>query len=279
LLFGTGAGYVKFQSGKFVRHGIRPGLLDGPIWSFLEDQEGNLWIGSNGLRRFTPHHDGAGFKDESLTTYTTNDGLPHQDVLVLSESRDGGFWIGTRGGLARWQAGRVVSLAALPGASLPISSLVEDREGTVWIVSNKALYQFTPHHDGAGFKDGRFTHYNTKNGLFDDVVSRILEDDRGNLWMSGNRGIFRVSRKELNDFADGKIKSFTCVSYGVADGMKTSECNGGGQPAGWKTRDGKLWFPTVKGVAIIDPNNFNSLPPPVAIEELRIADCGLRIAD
>ena len=32
--------------------------------------------------------------------------------------------------------------------------------------------------------------------------------------------------------------------YGVADGMKSSECNGGYQPAGWKARDGRLWFPT-----------------------------------
>ena len=34
--------------------------------------------------------------------------------------------------------------------------------------------------------------------------------------------------------------------------MRTSECNGRGQPAGWRTADGRLWFPTIDGVAVID---------------------------
>lgn len=69
-------------------------------------------------------------------------------------------------------------------------------EGTLWM----GTY-------GGGlnrFKDNRFTHYGVRDGLFDDTVSQILEDDRGNMSMSGNRGIFRVSRKELNDFAEGR---------------------------------------------------------------------------
>ncbi len=44
------------------------------------------------------------------------------------------------------------------------------------------------------FRDGRFTHYSVRDGLFDDTISQILEDDRGNMWMSGNRG--RIKGKE-----------------------------------------------------------------------------------
>jgi signal transduction histidine kinase len=117
------------------------------------------------------------------------------------------------------------------------------------------------------FKDGRIISITTRNGLFDNIVSRILEDGHGNFWMSGNHGIYRVSRTELNDFAEGRSSSVTSIPYGVADGMKTSETNGGGQPAGWKTQDGKLWFPTIKGVVSIDPGNLNPLPPPVFIEQ------------
>jgi hypothetical protein len=76
--------------------------------------------------------------------------------------------------------------------------------------------------------------------LFDDVVSRILEDDSDNLWMSGNRGIFRVSRRELNDFAEGKIDFVTPLSYDAGDGMKSRETNGGSQPAGWRARRAAL---------------------------------------
>jgi signal transduction histidine kinase len=122
------------------------------------------------------------------------------------------------------------------------------------------------------FRDGRFTHCGTSDGLFEDTVSHILEDQDGNLWMSGNKGISRVSRKELNDFFDGRVKSITAISYGVADGMTNRECNGGGQPAGWKTREGQMWFPTVKGPVVVDLGRItrNLLPPLVAIEQALI---------
>ena len=122
------------------------------------------------------------------------------------------------------------------------------------------------------FRDGRFTHYTTRDGLFGNVVSRILEDERGNFWMTGNKGIFRVARQDLDDFADRKRSSITSVPYGVADGMVNSECNGGGQPAGWKRRDGTLWFPTARGVVRIDPAHVtsNTVAPPVAIERVLV---------
>jgi two-component sensor histidine kinase len=118
------------------------------------------------------------------------------------------------------------------------------------------------------FKDGRFTVYTAAHGLFDDNVFSILEDPNGNMWMSCNRGVFRVSKSVLNDFAEGRIKSIFCVSYGTSDGMKTFECNGGSQPSGCMSVDGRLWFATVKGVTVVDPAHIepNALPPPVVIE-------------
>jgi signal transduction histidine kinase len=76
----------------------------------------------------------------------------------------------------------------------------------------------------------------------------------------------------LNDFAEGRTNAITANSYGVADGMANRECNGGGEPAGWKTREGKLWFPTVKGPVVVEPGKVttNLLPPPVAIEQVLI---------
>jgi hypothetical protein len=56
--------------------------------------------------------------------------------------------------------------------------------------------------------------------------------------------------------------------------MITRECSGGGHPAGWRSADGRLWFSTIKGVAMIDPANIklNDQPPPVAIEQIRVDD-------
>jgi ligand-binding sensor domain-containing protein len=111
------------------------------------------------------------------------------------------------------------------------------------------------------FRDGRFRAVTTRDGLFDDFISRILEDDNGRFWLLGNRGIFWVSHKELNDFADGRVRSINSTAYGVDDGMASSEGNGGSQPAGWKAADGKLWFPTIKGLVVIDPNETGEFPP------------------
>ena len=124
------------------------------------------------------------------------------------------------------------------------------------------------------FKDGRFVPITVRDGLFDNRTFQILsdtDDDSGNLWMSSNRGIFRVSLRELNDVADGRLTSVTSVAYGVADGMLSRECNGA-SPAGWKTRDGRLWFPTVKGVVAIDPRLRNTQPSRVTIEAINIDD-------
>ena len=140
-----------------------------------------------------------------------------------------------------------------------IRSLFEDADGTLWIGTN-----------GGGLnrlKDGRLTAYTTRNGLLDDVVYRILEDARNNLWLSCRKGVFHISKKDLDDFANRTVASIAPVAYGTADGMMTRECSGGGDPAGWRTSDGKLWFATIRGVALIDPQRIrmNSQPPPVVI--------------
>ncbi|MBV9265478.1 MAG: response regulator, partial [Acidobacteriaceae bacterium] len=90
--------------------------------------------------------------------------------------------------------------------------------------------------------------------------------------MSCNKGIYRVSKRELNEFAEGRVHSITAVSFGTADGLKSAECNGGFQPSAWKGVDGKLWFPTMKGVTSIDLNQLGALEPavPVFIDEAKL---------
>jgi Y_Y_Y domain. len=111
-----------------------------------------------------------------------------------------------------------------------------------------------------------------EQGLFNNGVFQILEDRRGYFWISCNRGIYRVSRQELNDVADGRIARINSVAYGKPDGMLNSECNGGRLPAGIIARDGKFWFPTQEGVAVIDPEAVytNAEAPPVMIEAVTL---------
>lgn len=205
------------------------------------------------------------FKDGVLESFTTADGLAGNDVKTIIEARAGGLWIGTYGGLTRIENRKFTSWRETEGLpSRTVRSLYEDADGTLWIGS----------YDGSlgRFKDGKFTRYNTKTGLPNDGAFQILEDDSRHFWVSSNRGIYRVSRDELNDFDDGKISRVNSIAYGKSDGMLNAECNGGRSPAGIRAGDGRLWFPTQDGVAVVDPQEIksNSQPPPVVIESVKI---------
>ena len=145
-----------------------------------------------------------------------------------------------------------------------IWTIYEDADGTFWIGT---------YDDGLSrFRDGHFFNYRMEHGLFDNGVFQILEDRRGYFWISCNRGIYRVSRQELNDFAEGRVSRINSVAYGKHDGMLNIECNGGRLPAGIIARDGKFWFPTQEGVAIVDTEAvcINPQAPPTLIESVTL---------
>ncbi|HTV04064.1 MAG TPA: two-component regulator propeller domain-containing protein [Acidobacteriaceae bacterium] len=252
LWVGTHGGLAIFRGGRFRKTDVQ--LPDGAVVdAILEDRGGTMWFGTtNGL---------VVYRNGPSRTLTQQDGLASNDVRVIIESASGDFWVGGYGGLTRIHGGQFTHWTEQDGLpSNNIRALYEDRDGVLWIGT---------YDGGLGrFKNGKFTRYTQRDGLFDDGVFQILEDGRGNLWMSSNRGIYRVSKQELNEFAEGKRTTITSVAYGKADGMLNVECNGGMWPAGIKARDGKLWFPTQDGAAVIDPRlvHVNPQPPPVVIE-------------
>jgi signal transduction histidine kinase/ligand-binding sensor domain-containing protein len=270
LWVGTFGGVIIFENGQITRSGVPLALTNQVVNAICEDHNGVLWFGGErGL-----------FRDEKgkVSVFTERDGLPRGFIVSIIEDRAGALWIGTRAGLARLANGRFTTWTERDGLpSNKVPALYEDGEGTLWIGTSDG---------GLGrFKDGRFTRYTTREGMFDNGVFQILEDARGNFWMSSNRGIHRVSKRELNEFAEGRRRSITAIAYSKSDGMLNPECNGGCWPTGAKTRDGKLWFPTQDGVAVIDPAALttNPRPPPVVIEaffldrEAQALDSPLRV--
>jgi signal transduction histidine kinase/ligand-binding sensor domain-containing protein len=253
LWVGTHGGLAILRNGRFHRPAgiVLPG--NAAAQAILEDRGGTVWIGtSNGL---VLYRDGPG------KTLTLQDGLASNDVRTIVESRSGDLWVGGYGGLTRIHAGQFTRWSERDGLpSDNVRAIYEDGDGVIWIGT---------YDGGLGrLKDGRLTRYSERDGLYNNGVFQILEDGRGNLWMSCNRGIYRVSKQELNAFADGKRTTVTSVAYGKDDGMLNEECNGGLWPAGIRARDGKLWFPTQDGAAVIDPRtvHINPQPPPVVIE-------------
>ena len=254
------SGRWRFSEGRFVP-GPWTNALRYPQISYVltmcEDQAGAYWFGANsGVFRY---------QNGVTTHFTIHDGLAGNDTRVIIEDGQGGLWLGSYGGLTHYKDGKFTSWTEKDGLpSNTIRALKLDGDGTLWIGT----------YDGglARFKDGKFTRYSSKDGLFDSGVFQIMEDDYGWFWMNSNRGIYRVRKQELDDFAAGRIKAVNSLSYNKSDGMPSTEGNGGHWPAGVKTRDGKLWFPTMGGVAMIDPANVkgNTQPPPVVIEEMHI---------
>ena len=76
-------------------------------------------------------------------------------------------------------------------------------------------------------RDNRLTSYTVKDGLYNNGVFQILEDDASTFWMTSNRGIHRVAKEQLNAFAAGTLTAVSSSSYGKSDGMRSEECNGG----------------------------------------------------
>ena len=138
----------------------------------------------------------------------------------------------------------------------------EDAEGALWLGTANGLSRYS---------HGRFFSFTPQQGLPEPTVNCILEDDFDCLWLSGLRGIYRIKRSQLNAVADGQAGMVECADVGTAEGMESSETNGEHQPAGWKASDGQLWFPTVKGVVVIDPEAFEiaSAASPVVIEQVK----------
>jgi signal transduction histidine kinase/ligand-binding sensor domain-containing protein len=254
MWIGTRRGLARLENGRFTTFNAENGLPNDFVLCTYIDRKGNLWVGTRGgLSRF----DGRQF-----VTFTTRDGLSNNNVLSLFEDEDENLWIGTGGGgLNKLKNGRFSAFTTRDGlANDFVWSVYGDSDRTLWLATN-----------GGGlsrFQHGKFTTYSIANGLYDDTVFAILDDKLGHLWMTSNKGVFEVSRKELDAFAEGRLAGITSLAYGTADGMKSRECNGGFQPAAWRTRDGRLCFPTMRGLAIVNPSRLvkNQTPPTVVLE-------------
>lgn len=255
------AGAAVLEGRRFRPLGPAQGLPHHDVRAFLEDRDGNVWIGTigGGLTRVAP--------DGTLRVYSVEaDGLPTDRVVALAEGPDGSIWIGSSGGGAvRFANGRFRAFTTRDGlSSNRVLAILVDADGTAWAGTS-----------GGGLNRIRgetVATVTTRAGLFDDLVQVILDDGKGSLWMTCNKGVFRVGRPELEAVADGRTTSLRSVAFGASDGMRSASAAGGQQPAGFIAPDGRLWFPTFRGIAVLDPARIpvSGRTPPVAIEEVLV---------
>jgi len=213
-----GGGVLRLRDGHWTDFRNRVHLPQYRCRVLYGDPLGRLWLG---------FEDGqvAVYENEQFHVYSSKDGLPGGKVLAITRDRAGNFWIGSEGGLSR-------------------------------------------------FDHGHFATLTKKNGLPGNSVSGIVEDDEGFLWLAGALAVLRVSPQELEKALLSPSYRMQGASFDATDGLRGLPRQREPFPTAIRSTDGRLWFSTSEGVAVIDPLHWpkNTVPPPVTIEALKVDD-------
>ncbi len=294
-----GGGLYHLQAGQNRCFREEEGILSPYVWSVTGGPDGSVWAGTWGGGLFVRTKEGA---------FQPAPGWPeaHAPVKILRHMGDGSFWVGGRGDMARWFDGRWTRQDSQGQSWSPPDqlALAEDGAGGIWvglgngdIVHRRGLEVRTfgkasgmpgdgvvallaedPGTLWAGtaggglvrLREGRAVILDADQGLPGRMFSQLLTDGKGYLWAGTYQGICRLSLAELHACADGKASRVNPLLLSRADGMASLECTNGGQPGACTDAAGCLWFPTSKGLAVVDPANIrtNPVPPPVRVESL-----------
>jgi signal transduction histidine kinase/ligand-binding sensor domain-containing protein len=194
--------------------------------------------------------------------YGPEQGLPVGGVHSFAEA-DGRLWVANSKGVYGLENDRFVELRDHGKSLATVSCLRTDRDGTLWMgTMNQGLWRR---------KNGALSRIDSSHGLPEVSVHGILEDDRNFFWMPSNRGLLRVHRRDLEAIADGGASRLRCQVFDQNDGLPSVQFINGRQPNCSRDAQGRLWFATIRGVAMIDPAQIqlNEVPPPVRLESIR----------
>lgn len=297
----NGGGITSWENGTAKTYTVGTTPLSNIVRTVVDDNKGKIWVGtSDGVfnsssspphefRRFAPitakliytitrmkdnsiwfgtQNNGAySILNGKVRQYTTANGLINNSVRTITQHPNGSIWFGTDSGIVILTTAKDKNeWTVFPHNAV----LLGDEIREVYIDADSVVWVGTDRSGLRRFKGNSVTQYGPAQGYDAVAVHEIQEDDLGNLWLTCNKGIFRVSKSELNAIAEKASDRADFRLFGIVDGMGSSECNGGSQPAGWKMRNGTIWFPTMKGVTIISPQKLptNTIIPPVFIEKL-----------
>lgn len=234
-----------------------------PVRSLFCGRDGDVWVGSGSGAG--PGYQLGRFHAGVYRAFSAAEGFQGKHVVAIADAADGAVWIGTYDGeVLELRDGRFIPRIGKREAQLGhIHSLHFDASGALWLGSERGL---------ARLKDGRLRVFTRADGLPDDLITQVLEDDRGRLWVSSRRGFFYVGIDGLNAVAEGRTPRVAATMLGREEGLPAFSSPVGGQPMAWKGHDGRLWFVTDRGVIGFDPEG--SLPtraaPAVYIDSILV---------
>jgi len=225
---------------RFVTFTTREGLAHHDVLSALQDRNGYLWFCTvgGGVSRYDPStsselalSETKGQGGERFATFTTRDGLAHDDVLSALQDREGNLWFGTYGGVSRYDGERFVTFTTRDGlAHNEVLSALQDREENLWFGTRVGVSRF----------DGRtFTTFTTEDGLADNQVRAIFQDREGVLWFGTYGGV-----NQYDPSASLRAGGRAFITFTTEDGLAHNKVY-----SILEDREGYLWFGTYGGGA------------------------------
>ena len=167
-------------------------------WSLLEDNEGNIWIGTQGGGVCQ-------YSGELFETYTINEGLVGNNIFSIFEDSKKNYWLGTENlGVSVFKYNtnshlleHDFNLTKDNGlANNRIRSIVEDNEGNIWIGTwGKGINVYNP-------QTKKIKTYDHENGLSSKFISNMVKDKNGNIYISNtnNLDVFYAKEKRFQAF-------------------------------------------------------------------------------
>ncbi len=304
VLVGVNCDWIyEFEGAEVTHYTSEHGIQNACIWSLMQEEDGTLWAGSWGggvyyrpagqrmFRNFQPpaledvsvflalfkdsnetiwfgtYHNGLFRYDGNETeVVTTTDGEILAAVREVYESDNGDIYVATDEGIGLLTDGEIEMLEELNILeTFNFRTITQDDAGRFFFGSyGGGLIVYEPGEDPITIT--------TENGLYDNTVSQLSFDEKGNLWLGGNLGVFYLEKNQMDQFLNGEIDHFRVSRLGVQEGMTIRETNGGFMPSSQLTSDGKLLIPTVQGVNVMDTNRMelNRIPPNVLVEEAEV---------
>lgn len=262
---GGGLNKFNYESETFTRFLNDPAdstsLPSNIIFSIYEDKEKNLWLGSleGGLILFD--RDKLHFKNYNNENPSNS---PSYVTHICDASPKGGLWLLTIRTVDLYTPGKkMISYAHNPQDSNSISSdinicLHRDRNNNLWVGTDNGL-------NVLDVQTNKFKTYTTKDGLPDNTVKIIQEDDRGNLWVATNKGISKFIG--ATQYPSKPIFK----NYTPSDGLQGYEFN---RRAGFKDSKGWMYFGGSNGVNYFHPDSIrdNTYIPDVRIVDFLVLD-------